>query len=91
MLELQFSTDTDTDEDEEAVAARWNNGLGEPPIIFSQPHNWGTLFWVGWIISLDLGKGCNGPRLAGAAADPIKCAGASGGRVVRVLDLARAT
>ena len=42
-------TDTDTDEDEEAVAARWNNGLGEPPIIFSQPHNWGTLFWVGWI------------------------------------------
>jgi len=51
----------------------------------------GTLFWVGWIISLDLGKGCNGPRLAGAAADPIKCAGASGGRVVRVLDLARAT
>ena len=33
-------TDTDTDEDEEAVAARWNNGLGEPTILFSQPDIW---------------------------------------------------
>jgi len=55
--EVPKSDDTDTEEDEEVeaarvaarVAARWNNGLGEPPIIFSQPHNWGTLFWVGWI------------------------------------------
>lgn len=38
-----------SDEDERAVEAPCDDNLGELPILFSQPHNWGTLFWVGWI------------------------------------------
>ena len=76
--EVPKSDDTDTEEDEEdeaarvaaRVAARWNNGLGEPTILFSQPDIWEPC--SGLDGSLDLGKGCNGPRIAGAAADPIK-------------------